>query len=250
MAGPPGVVDPARHHSRGHHGLLHPGGSPGAVRPGQGLRRLRSLVFIRAHRDAAQPGVRLRGNQPGAHGRQDAHVHLAVDLRAAGVARGVVGDLRLRRAAAHEGHVHRYQRGRGEPFRAVHRLHRGGRGRDTARVHVPGAELEFHRQQPAPELRRGPGRAVHPRRVRGAPGRSRMGADAAGHHLRRARRLLRPRAAAGRRGPAGPGCGRVRFRLHPVRGAGPRRSGLTADRSRAPCSGCRRGARRSTTRRS
>ena len=36
-----------------------------------------------AHRDAAQPGLRLRRHQPGAHGRQDAHVHLPVDLRPA-----------------------------------------------------------------------------------------------------------------------------------------------------------------------
>ena len=33
---------------------------------------------------------------------------------------------------------------------------------------VPGTELEFLGQQPAPQLRRRPGRAAHPRRVRGA----------------------------------------------------------------------------------
>ena len=47
---------------------------------------------------------------------------------AAGHARAALGDLRLRRPAAHQGHVHRHQRGRREPFRGVHRLHRGGRG--------------------------------------------------------------------------------------------------------------------------
>src|ERR1700749_2556856 len=46
------------------------------------------------------------------------------------------------------------------------------------------------RQQPAPQLRRGPGRAAHPRCVRGAAGRSRLAADAVRAHLRRARRLL------------------------------------------------------------
>jgi hypothetical protein len=38
-----------------------------------------------------------------------------------------------------------------------------------------------------------------------------MGRDAAGHHVRRARRLLRPRGAAVWRDPAGPRRGRVRF---------------------------------------
>jgi len=35
----------------------------------------------------------LRGNQPGAHGRQDAHVHLAVHLRAARLAHGCRGPI-------------------------------------------------------------------------------------------------------------------------------------------------------------
>ena len=52
---------------------------------------------------------------------------------------------------------------------------------------------ELDREQPAPQLRRGPWRAVHPRRLRGAPGQPRLGPDPAGDHLRRARRLLRPR---------------------------------------------------------
>jgi Phosphoesterase family len=58
------------------------------------------------------------------------------------------------------------------------KTHSGGR-RDAGRVHVPRAQLELGWEQPAPELQRGPGRAAHPRRVRGGPGRSRMGPDAA-----------------------------------------------------------------------
>ena len=47
---------------------------------------------------------------------------------------------------------------------------RAARRQAPAGLHVPGAELGILGQQPAPELRRGPGRAAHPRRVRGAAG--------------------------------------------------------------------------------
>ena len=53
----------------------------------------------------------------------------------------------------------------------------------AAGVHVPGAELGLGGQQPAPELRRGARRAAHPRRLRGAPRRARLAADAADRHL-------------------------------------------------------------------
>ena len=75
--------------------------------------------------------------------------------------------------------------------------------RHAARVHLPGAELALDGQQPAPELRRGPRRAADPRHVRGAARRPRLAADAVRAHLRRARRLLRPRPAAVGRDPAG-----------------------------------------------
>ena len=42
-----------------------------------------------------EPRVRLLGDQSGAHGRQDAHVHVPVDLRAARPQQHRVGDLRL-----------------------------------------------------------------------------------------------------------------------------------------------------------
>ena len=41
------------------------------------LRRVRPLVRLGAHRDDAEPRVRLRRHQPGPHGRQDEDVHLA-----------------------------------------------------------------------------------------------------------------------------------------------------------------------------
>ena len=78
--------------------------------------------------------------------------------------------------------------------------------------------------------------------LRAGPG---VAADAARHHLRRARRLLRPRAAAVRRGAAGQLGRRVRLRLHPLRGPGAGRDRLAADRAghRLPGSGRRRAAR-------
>ena len=45
------------------------------------------------------------------------------------------------------------------------------------------SQLELIRQQPAPQLRRGPGRATDPRRVRGAPRGTRLAGNAAGYHL-------------------------------------------------------------------
>ena len=91
--------------------------------------------------------------------------------------------------------------GGSQPLRALHRLHRGRGGGHAAAVHVPGAELVSSGNSQHPNYDVALGRAVHPRRVRGAARRPRMGADAAGHHLRRARRMLRPRAAAVRAPP-------------------------------------------------
>ena len=50
-------------------------------------------------------------------------------------------------------------------------------------LHLPRAQLGLDRQQPAPQLRRGARRAVHPRRVRGGTWRPGLGADAARDHL-------------------------------------------------------------------
>ncbi len=97
-------------------------------------------------------------------------------------------------------------------------------------VQLPGAELGLDRQQPAPELRRRARRGADPAGVPGGARRSRLGPDAADHHLRRARRPVRPRAAARGRGAAGRLPRRVRLRLHPVRRPGARRPGVAADR--------------------
>ena len=197
------VDDRAGHHGRHDHGLLHPGGAAGDVRAGARLRGVRPLVRVGADRDDAEPRVRARGHQPGAHGRQHQDVHLPVHLRRAHQGRGQLADLRLQQAAADQGRLPgHHQRGR-QPFRPVHRLPGRGRGRHAARVHLPRAELALDGQQPAPELRRGARRAAHPRHLRGAARRPRLAADAVRAHLRRARRLLRPRPAAVGRDPAG-----------------------------------------------
>ncbi len=100
LGSPAALDDRARHHRQRHHGLLHPRGAARVVRAGPGLRGVRRLVRLRAYRDASQPRVRLRRNQPGPHGRQDEDVHVAVHLRAAGQERGRLDDLRLRRRPA------------------------------------------------------------------------------------------------------------------------------------------------------
>ena len=250
LAGKGGAADRAGHRGRRHHGLLHPRGAAGAFRPRQGLRGVRSLVRVRAHRDAAEPRVHLRRDEPGAHGRQDPHLHRTEHLRPARQPRAELGHLRVRRGATDQVDLHRHRTGTRRAHRPVHRLHHRRDGRDAACLHVPGAQLGFERQQPAPQLRRGARRAVHPRRVRGGARRPRLGADAARDHLRRTRRLLRPRATPVGGGPAGRCGGRIRLRVHPVRCPRPHGARVAADRGGHGAARPGGRARRTTTPRS
>ena len=184
------------------HGLLHPGGAAGALRAGDRVRGVRLLVRLGADRDDAQPRVHLRGHQHGPGRRQHQDVLGPVHLRRARRRRPDLGHLRLQPAPADRGHVHRRRHRQRRHDRPVHRLPGRRRGGHAAGLHVPRAELAVDRQQPAPELQRRPRRAAHPRRLRGAAVGPGLGADAVRAHLRRARRLLRPRAAAVGRDPA------------------------------------------------
>lgn len=76
------------------------------------------------------------------------------------------------------------------PFRAVRRFHRSRRGRHASGLRLPRAELERFRQQPAPQLQRGIGRAADSRRLLRAAQRAGLESDPADRHLRRARRML------------------------------------------------------------
>ena len=158
----------ARHNPQQHHGLLHARDAAGAIRAGPRVRGMRPLVLLGAHRNAAEPGLCQRRDQPGSHGRQDPYIYLPVDLRSAQLTRARLGHLRIHLGAAHQVQLHRHLHGRREPLRSLHRLHGRRRGWDAAAVHVPGAELGIQRQQPAPELRRRARRAADPRRLRGA----------------------------------------------------------------------------------
>jgi len=138
-----------------HHGLLHPEALPVLSGLAKGYAVCDHWFSSAPTETMPNRGLRLLGNQPGAHGRQDAHVHLAVHLRAARRARDLVG-------------IYGYD---APPltkatFTDISGARRAISGcsptsprrprRDAARV-SSWSQLEFHRQQPAPELRRGPG---------------------------------------------------------------------------------------------
>lgn len=101
------------------------------------------------------------------------------------------------------------------PLRPAHRLPRRRRVRPPARLRLVRTELVLHGQQRAPQLRhraRGATPTRHLSGVRDGPGH-----HTADHHLRRARRLLRPRPPALERDTARLHSRPVRFRLHPIR---------------------------------
>ena len=88
-----------RHDRREHHGRVHSRGAPGAVRPGPRLCRLRPPVQLGAYRDLPEPGLRLRGHQPGPYERRHRLPHGAEHLRPDDGAQPDLEDLRLRRGA-------------------------------------------------------------------------------------------------------------------------------------------------------
>ena len=127
------------------------------------------------------------GNQPGAPGRQDQDVHLAEHFRPARPAQHHLGHLRIPGRAAHQVNLHRHRVGTGWHDRQVCRLRGGGSRRVPASFLLPRAFLVLDRKQSASGLRCGPRRAVDARGLRGRTRRTRVAADAADHHLRRAR---------------------------------------------------------------
>jgi len=91
------------------------------------------------------------------------------------------------------------------------------------RLRVPGTQLELNRQQPAPQLQRGTGRTADPGHLPRGARRTSLGLDAADPHLRRTRRLLRPRVPTlGATAPDNSAGESVR--LHPVRAQGAHRA--------------------------
>ncbi len=86
----------ARHRRERHHGHLHAHDAACAVRTCEGLRGLRPLVFVRAHRDLAESCLRVCCNVPRAHGRHHQDLHVAQHLRPADKPRHQLEDPRLR----------------------------------------------------------------------------------------------------------------------------------------------------------
>jgi len=171
---------------------------------------LRPLVRLRAHHDDAESGVRLRCTSqgqlddktksftvPSIFGQLTAH---SVPWKTTAT------PLTLTRLGL-PGHQERPE----NPLRALQRLPDGRGRRHPARLRVPGTQLELNRQQPAPQLQRGTGRTADPGHLpRLTPGTS-LGLDAADPHLRRTRRLLRPRVPTLGRHRAGHSAGEFGF---------------------------------------
>ena len=161
---------------------------------------VRSVVRIGPDGDLAQPRICSGCDFAGPHGRQDHIVHGADYLRAAHSAtRSRGGFMAMTSSPLTRLTFTDTANAPAANFGVFADFRTAAAAGNVAGLHLPRAGFLCERQQSAPELRRRRGRAIDPRCLLRAACRPRMEPNAAHRHLRRAWRMLRPRAAAGDR---------------------------------------------------
>ena len=211
-----------------HDGVLHAGGHPIPVGAGPGLHGLRPLLLLGARPDQPEPALHVdRDHRPGRYRRRPRHRqqprprqrHAVLDhlpgAAAAGRGQlaGVPGGGQLRRQRAGLVQAVRQRSGRFTAVAAGNAEGHGGLVRDGCQGGPAAAGVlagRAHRAVRAPVLLPGRWRGVHRQQAgRDRVQRGPVAQDPVHPDLRRERRAVRPRAAAGR---APRDAGRVRGR--------------------------------------
>src|ERR1700758_2577075 len=94
------MVRGSRHYTADDYGLLHGSDATGAARASEGICGVRPMVWQRTDDDDAEPGFRMRWDQPGTHGRHDQDLHCPKHFRTDVQAQCAVEDLRVQPSTA------------------------------------------------------------------------------------------------------------------------------------------------------